>query len=415
MGLTPLLAAAKEGHEVIFEMLLRFNANLKARTDVGEEARCLALRHGNMAVVNIIDQQLFHHQPNYLLRSEPGLLPDDNEINGMGIDHKVHDWLQARNNIPAAGIRDGPEAFAKLVSGHRKEGEPMNIPTSLRRQDRTHVVESPHHLSVTPNTPEGTVGSFEEHFFINCARTVESASLHKQLQKVNSFDSTETNSLQNHAPPTKPTVASFLQELKLTKYLSVFEEQDVDFSTLLTLTDHDLKEVGIALFGPRRKIITALSRWKEEHSQENTDHKALEKLKFQVCQAETQVRNVTSEVQQLQAQLRQEKDLRLIVEGCLMEEKAKRQDIYTRVSKLQEHWKHVEGEVEILKSLNQDLEKHLNLSEDQLKELQKKVQNSIVNLGSFVSQGTSGTDCILSGPQNPQSGNSCESSGNSSS
>ena len=421
MGLTPLLAAAKEGHEVIFETLLRCKANLKARTNHGEDVRSLALRHGNMAVVNIIDRQSFHHQPNFFLRSEPGLLPDDSELNGIGTSSKVDEWLQAKNDmIPVTGIRDGPEAFAKLMSNQRKEGEPMNIPTSLAKQDRTgHAVGSPYHFSVTPNTPEGTIGSFEEHFFINCGRTVESASLHKQLQKVNSFDNDTNQSLQNHAsgiPPANPTVASFLQELKLTKYLSIFEEQDVDFSTLLTLTDNDLKEVGISLFGPRRKIITALSRWKEEHSQSNIDCRALEKLKLQACQAEAQLHQVTSEVQQLQAQLIQEKDLRLVVEGCLMEEKAKRQEIYTRVCKLQEHWKHVEGEVEMLKALNKDMEKYLNLSEDQAsKELHDKLKTSIVNLGSFAHQGTTGTNCILFGHQNAQSGNSSESSGNSSS
>lgn len=35
---------------------------------------------------------------------------------------------------------------------------------------------------------EGNVGSFEEYFFINCGRMVESVSLYRQLQKVNSFD-----------------------------------------------------------------------------------------------------------------------------------------------------------------------------------------------------------------------------------
>ena len=414
MGLTPLLAAAREGHEVIFEVLLGSNANLKARTNLGEDARSLAIRHGNMAVANIIDHQSFQHQPNYLLRSEPGLLPDDCELNGVGVDDKVYDWLQMKNNIPTIGIRDGPEAFAKLMSSQRNE--PVNIPTSLERRDKAgHVVGSPYYLSVTPNTPEGTVGSFEEHFFINCGRTVESASLHKQLQKVNAL---ETEILQNHnnsIPPNTPTVASFLQELKLTKYLSIFEEQDIDFSTLLTLTDSDLKEVGICLFGPRRKIFTALTHWKEEHGQLNADRKALEKLKFQVFQAEVQIHQATSEVQQLQAQLIQEKDLRLVVEACLVEEKAKRQEIYTRVCKLQEHWKHVEGEVEMLKALNQDLKKYLNLSDDPAKELYNKLQNSIANLGSFVQQGAARTNCILLGHQNSQSGNSSESSGNSSS
>lgn len=390
---------------------------MNACTNHGEDVRSLALKHGNMTVVNIIDQQAFHNLPNYMLRSEPGLLPDDSDL----VDEKVHDWLQGKNMIPNAGIRDGPEAFEKLMSGHHRDGKPMNIPTIMAKQERMgHVVGSPYRLSNTPGS-EGTVGSFEEHFFINCGRTVESASLHKQLQKVNSFDSETNKSAQirsNGILPKKPTISSFLQDLKLTKYISMFEEQDVDFDTLLTLTESDLKEIGISLFGPRRKILTALSRWKEENdrSKPTPDSiKALEKLQCQARQTEAQLHRATSEVQQLQMQLAQEKDLRHFVEGCLIEEKAKRQEIYTRVCKLQEQWKQVEGEVEILKALCQEIKGNCNLSQEQAKEVCGKLESTVANLNTFVQLGSTGTSSILGGHQIGQSGNSSGSSGNSSS
>lgn len=410
------MAAAREGHEVIFEELVRSGADMNAHTNHGEDVRSLALQHGNMTVVNIIDQQAFHNLPNYMLRSEPGLLPDDSDL----VDVKVHDWLQDKNMIPHAGIRDGPEAFEKLMSGHHKDGKPMNIPSMMAKQERMgHVVGSPYRLSNTPGS-EGTVGSFEEHFFINCGRTVESASLHKQLQKVNSFDSEASKSPQiqtNGILPMKPTIASFLQDLKLTKYISLFDEQDVDFDTLLTLKESDLKEIGISLFGPRRKILTALSRWKEEHEGSKTtpDRKTLEKLQCQARQTEAQLHRATSEVQQLQMQLAQEKDLRHFVEGCLIEEKAKRQEIYTRVCKLQEQWNQVEGEVEILRALCQEMKGNCNLSQEQAKEVCGKLESSVANLSNFVQLGTTGTSFILGGQQNGQSGNSSGSSGNSSS
>ncbi|KAJ7371176.1 hypothetical protein OS493_027865 [Desmophyllum pertusum] len=143
--------------------------DMNARTKHGENVRSLARQQGNMAVVNIIDQQAFHNLPNYMLRSEPGLLPDDSDV----VDEKVHDWLQGKNLIPKTGIRDGPEAFEKLMSSHQKDGKPMNIPTVVpEKQGRigVHFVGSPCCLSNTPGTPEGTVGSFEDHFFINCGR-----------------------------------------------------------------------------------------------------------------------------------------------------------------------------------------------------------------------------------------------------
>ena len=393
---------------------------MKARTNLGEDIRSLARQQGNMAVVNIIDQQAFHNLPNYLLRSEPGLLPDANEL----AEEKVHGWLQGKNAFPNSGIRDGPEAFKRLMSGQNKDGKPVSIPTIMGKQERmSHVVGSPHLLSNTPGTPEGNVGSFEEHFFINCGRTVESARLHRQLQKVNSFDNEDNRSLQvqtNGILPNKPTVASFLQKLKLAKYIPMFDKQDVDFGTLLTLTDSDLKEIGISLLGPRRKILTGLSRWKEqnEHSNTTSNSQCQEKLQWQAGETEAQRYLATSEVQKLQKQLVQEKDLRLFEEGCLIEEKAKRQEIYLRVGKLEEQWKQIQGEVEILKALSQEMKRNnycYNLSQEQAEEVCGKLDSSVANLDNFAHLGITGTSAILCGHQYSQSGNSSESSGNSSS
>ena len=50
-------------------------------------------------------------------------------------------------------------------------------------------------------------------------------------------------------PPFSPnhprTIEEFLSSLNLSKYLSLFEEQDVNMHALLTLTDNDLKEIGL--------------------------------------------------------------------------------------------------------------------------------------------------------------------------
>lgn len=412
-GLTPLLAAAKEGHEVIFEELVRCNANMNAHTNRGEDARSLALRNGNMAVVNVINQQAFLNMPNIMLRSEPGLVPDDSDH----VEDKVCAVLQGKNVIPKVGIQDGPEAFKKLMSSHQNDRKPVNIPSMTGEQERTsHFVGSPYCLANTPGTP---VGSYEsEHFFINCGRTVESASLHKKLQKMHSTGSDASRQLQvGEASPMKPTIANFLEDLNLTKYISTFEDQDVDFITLLTLTDSDLREVGISLFGPRRKILTAISDWKEENNYLNTenDRKALEECQHQAHKIEAELLNATSEVKQLQTLLSQEKDLRLCVEGCLVEEKAKRQEIYMRVCQMREHWRQVEEEGGNLKSLCRELEENGNFSQARVKEVYCKLASSIENLGKVVQLGKTGISSILYVDQNSQDGNSSESSGNSSS
>lgn len=40
-------------------------------------------------------------------------------------------------------------------------------------------------------------------------------------------------------------LASLLEQLGLSKYLPTFDEQDVDLQVFLSLTDNDLKEIGI--------------------------------------------------------------------------------------------------------------------------------------------------------------------------
>lgn len=57
---------------------------------------------------------------------------------------------------------------------------------------------------------------------------------------------------------------SLLEKIGLSKYYHVFEEQDIDLPIFLTLTDEDLKEIGIKLLGPRKKIFSAITRWQNK-------------------------------------------------------------------------------------------------------------------------------------------------------
>ena len=47
------------------------------------------------------------------------------------------------------------------------------------------------------------------------------------------------------ASPSPRDLPEMLGELGLGKYLDKFEEQDVDLQVFLSLTDNDLKEIGI--------------------------------------------------------------------------------------------------------------------------------------------------------------------------
>ncbi len=54
-------------------------------------------------------------------------------------------------------------------------------------------------------------------------------------------------------------IPSLLEQLGLEHYQNRFEEEELDFDTLLTMSESDLKEIGVNTLGARRKIQIAIS------------------------------------------------------------------------------------------------------------------------------------------------------------
>eukprot|EP00117_Sycon_ciliatum_P019387 scpid39297/ scgid2843/ Ankyrin repeat and SAM domain-containing protein 3 len=133
-----------------------------------------------------------------------------------------------------------------------------------------------------------------------------------------------SNTSAKHHASRPQTIEEFLSALGLSKYLPLFEEQDVNMHAFLTLTDDDLKEIGLKLFGPRRKITSAIARW---HRQAWTGSNRLEQA--YADHMDIQLRELTEKHQQCveqlhryHAQLQQEHDLRAATEACLLDERA---------------------------------------------------------------------------------------------
>uniref|UniRef100_A0A3B3WHS9 SAM domain-containing protein n=1 Tax=Poecilia mexicana TaxID=48701 RepID=A0A3B3WHS9_9TELE len=75
-----------------------------------------------------------------------------------------------------------------------------------------------------------------------------------------SSPSTEsTCSQRSPSPLVTDDLPELLSELGLIKYIDLFEQQEIDYQTFLTLSDEDLKEIGISTFGARRKMMLAIS------------------------------------------------------------------------------------------------------------------------------------------------------------
>ncbi|TSQ35301.1 Bifunctional heparan sulfate N-deacetylase/N-sulfotransferase 1 [Bagarius yarrelli] len=60
-------------------------------------------------------------------------------------------------------------------------------------------------------------------------------------------------------PPSQDGLLELLIQLGLDKYTTLFQKQEIDYQTFLTLSEEDLKEVGVSTFGARRKMLMAIS------------------------------------------------------------------------------------------------------------------------------------------------------------
>ena len=54
-------------------------------------------------------------------------------------------------------------------------------------------------------------------------------------------------------------IADWLEKLGMSEYAQRFADNDIDFSILGDLTDQDLKDLGVASLGHRRKILRAIA------------------------------------------------------------------------------------------------------------------------------------------------------------
>lgn len=132
-------------------------------------------------------------------------------------------------------------------------------------------------------------------------------------------------------------LATLLEQIGCLKYLQVFEEQDVDLRIFLTLTESDLKEIGITLFGPKRKMTSAIARW---HSSARPPSDALElayadRLEAEMQELAIQLHRRCEEVEAMRGLVSQEQELRAVVESCLLEQDGARKDVHAQ---LQETW-----------------------------------------------------------------------------
>ncbi|XP_055221159.2 ankyrin repeat and SAM domain-containing protein 3 isoform X4 [Gorilla gorilla gorilla] len=393
-GFTPLMEAAAAGHEIIVQYFLNHGVKVDARDHSGATARMLAKQYGHMKIVALMDTYS-PSLPKSLCRS-----PEKYEDLSSSDESCPAPQRQRPCRKKGVSIHEGPRALARITGiglGGRaprpryEQAPPRGYVTFNSSGENPLEEEGLCCRDVTSPINERDVesssssSSREEHAFCANLGPVQSSSSSEGLaraQGLSSEASVESNEDSDHAckssarkqaksymktknpdsqwPPRTATdregflaesspqtqrapysgpqdLAALLEQIGCLKYLQVFEEQDVDLRIFLTLTESDLKEIGITLFGPKRKMTSAIARW---HSSARPPGDALElayadRLEAEMQELAIQLHKRCEEVEAVRGQVCQEQELRAVVESCLLEQDRAREDLQAR---LQETW-----------------------------------------------------------------------------
>ncbi|KAM7389734.1 hypothetical protein PAMP_023693 [Pampus punctatissimus] len=124
-------------------------------------------------------------------------------------------------------------------------------------------VSSSSSSSSSPSSPPSTFSSSTSSFpaFASNRSRIDkpSESFPSYIEGVCSSRRASTCSQRSPSPQMIDDLPELLSQLGLIKYIDVFEQQEIDYQTFLTLSDEDLKEVGVSTFGARRKMLLAIS------------------------------------------------------------------------------------------------------------------------------------------------------------
>uniref|UniRef100_A0A8C3T242 SAM domain-containing protein n=1 Tax=Chelydra serpentina TaxID=8475 RepID=A0A8C3T242_CHESE len=384
-GYTPLMEAAASGHEIIVQYLLNHGVKVDVRENTGATARTLAMKYGHMKIVGLMDLHAAP-VPKVFCRG-PGKYCEDLSSSDESFSAPQRQRPVRKTKGPS--IHEGPQALAKItavgIAGKKGLPKYRQVPPQgyvTFSDDGSFEGEDLRFRDVTSPINEQDVDSSssreENSFFTNSLDTIRSSSssssecLPKALG-VSSEGSLESNevglsSLLGHCcwwntgthkyatchsrrqegpVPCVGTnifalnglqdLATFLEQIGCLKYLQVFEEQDIDLRIFLTLTESDLKEIGITLFGPKRKLTSAIARW---HSNARPPSDALElayadQLEAEMQEMAIQLHKRCEEVEVMKGQVSQEQELRAVVESCLMERDVAWNDVQIQLQEAQ--------------------------------------------------------------------------------
>ncbi|XP_003417688.2 ankyrin repeat and SAM domain-containing protein 3 isoform X4 [Loxodonta africana] len=380
-GFTPLMEAAAAGHEIIVQYFLNHGVKVDTRDHNGATARMLAKQYGHMKIVGLIDTHatalptsLFRSPEKYedLSSSDESYSVPQRQRPCRKKGLSIHEGPRALARITAIGLggrtqqpcyeQVPPRGYVTFNSSdenplkggglcYRDVTSPINdqdVESSSSSSREEHAFCA-NHGTTRSSSSEGLARAQGVSSEASLESNEDSDHTHKSLVRKQTKSYVKTKSRYSNSdsqwPPSTRTsgvpcspgsipqtqrspysgpqdLASLLEQIGCLKYLQVFEEQDVDLRIFLTLTESDLKEIGITLFGPKRKMTSAIARW---HSSARPPSDALElayadRLEAEMQELAIQLHKCCEEVEAMRGQVSQEQELRAVVESCLLEQ-----------------------------------------------------------------------------------------------
>nr|XP_033785573.1 ankyrin repeat and SAM domain-containing protein 6 isoform X2 [Geotrypetes seraphini] len=156
------------------------------------------------------------------------------------LSESKHGQPHSSGHLSTGPILIEPQENQTIVNGHIAK----KVDVNKRPASGTSSTSKSTSPTLTPSpspTPKG-----------HCANSSLSSSPSHQQPKSSGDSSSGTITDEDE-------LSGILKKLSLEKYQPIFEEQEVDMEAFLTLTDGDLKELGIKTDGSRQQILAAIS------------------------------------------------------------------------------------------------------------------------------------------------------------
>ncbi|KAF3853456.1 hypothetical protein F7725_014144 [Dissostichus mawsoni] len=270
-GFTTLMEAAASGHEIIVQYLLDHKVKIDERNSKGETARALAMLYGYTKIVSLIDSR----SP----RIKPGHFEDLSSSEDS--DSAPPRVRPSRTRAKGVSIHDGPKAIDKFrVGGSSKLcGKPP--------------AAAPGYMAL------GDIGEQSDGI---CYRDVTSP--------INELDG-QSNSSRDDSPfldNDMPTMKSSSSSEGLPHVVGLSWEGSVESNeTVWTKATDGLGDSEVAQQRPPPG--------------DALEQAYADKLEAEMQEMAIQLHKHCEEAESLQSQVSQEKELRTVMEGCLMEDK----------------------------------------------------------------------------------------------